>query len=127
MLIKFDTEKSFESIDNDLRDAVSRHRFGVMTVHNLRETMAKKGVEFPRECRIYEVCNPQQAKRVLTSRMDISTMLPCRISIYEEDGKRVLATMKPTLLAEMFEGEGIAPVAAEVEETMTAIMRDAAG
>ena len=60
--------------------------------------MAKKGVEFTHECRVFEVCQPQQAKEVLEQDMSISTMLPCRISVYEEEGKTILATLKPTAL-----------------------------
>ena len=58
--------------------------------------MAKKGVDFSRECLIFEVCQPQQAKKVLEENMSISTMLPCRISLYEERGKTILAALKPT-------------------------------
>lgn len=50
-------------------------------VHNLKETTSKKGVGFARECLIFEVCQPQQAKKVLDENMSISTALPCRISI----------------------------------------------
>ena len=39
-----------------LQSAVQANHFGVMQVHNLKETMAKKGVEFTRECLIFEVC-----------------------------------------------------------------------
>ena len=47
-----------------------------MQVHNLKETMAKKGVEFARECLIFEVCQPQQAKKVLeqNERLDRTAM-----------------------------------------------------
>jgi uncharacterized protein (DUF302 family) len=48
-----------------------------MQVHNLKETTTKKGVEFARECLIFEVCQPQQAKKVLDENMSISTALPC--------------------------------------------------
>jgi uncharacterized protein (DUF302 family) len=48
--------------------------------------MAKKGVEFAQNCLINEVCQPQQAKKVLDQDMSISTALPSRISIYEEGG-----------------------------------------
>jgi uncharacterized protein (DUF302 family) len=50
-----------------------------MQVHNLKETMAKKGVEFERECLIFKVCQPQQATKVLDQNMSFSTALPCRI------------------------------------------------
>ena len=75
---------------------MARHKFGVLGVHDLKAKMAEKGVEFARECRIYEVCNPQQARRVLERNMEISTALPCRVSVYEEGGITKLATIKPT-------------------------------
>jgi hypothetical protein len=34
-----------------------------MAIHNLNETLKKKGVEFNRPCRIFEVCIPHQPRR----------------------------------------------------------------
>ena len=108
-----------------LQSAVQANHFGVMQIHNLKETMAKKGVEFARECLIFEVCQPQQAKKVLDQNMSISTALPCRISIYEEGGKTILATLKPTTLLNMFDEPQLEGVAREVEETIIKIMKEA--
>ncbi len=127
MLIKFSTEKTVGEAATALQAAVQTNRFGVMQVHNLKETMTKKGVEFPRECLIVEVCQPQQAKKVLDENMGISTALPCRISIYEEGGKTILATLKPTALLAMFNVPQLAGVAREVEDTIVKIMKEAAG
>jgi uncharacterized protein (DUF302 family) len=88
--------------------------------------MAKKGVEFSPECRVFEVCQPQQAKRVLEKNMSISTALPCRTSIYEESGKTILATLKPTALLAMFHSPELDVVAQEVESTIAKIMKEAA-
>jgi uncharacterized protein (DUF302 family) len=60
MLFKLSTDKSVNETAAALQAAVIANRFGVMQVHNLRETMTKKGVEFGRECLIFEVCQPQQ-------------------------------------------------------------------
>ncbi len=109
-----------------LQAAVQANHFGVMQVHNLTETMAKKGVEFAHECLIFEVCQPQQAKKVLEQNMSVSTALPCRISIYEEGGKTVLATLKPTQLLALFNVPQLETVAQEVEETILKIMRETA-
>jgi uncharacterized protein (DUF302 family) len=126
MLIKLSTDKSVSEAVAALQEAVLANQFGVMQVHNLKETMAKKGVEFSRECLIFEVCQPQQAKRVLDRNMSISTALPCRISIYEEGGKTVLASLKPTALLAMFNVPQLGEVAQEVEETIVKIMKEAA-
>ena len=126
MLIKLSTEQSVSDAAVALHAAVDANRFGVMQVHNLKETMAKKGVEFERECLIFEVCQPQQAKKVLEQNMSVSTALPCRISIYEEGGKTILATLKPTTLLAMFNAPQLEEVAQEVEDTIVKIMKEAA-
>ena len=126
MLFKLSTDKSVSEAAAALQAAVQANRFGVMQVHNLKETMTKKGVEFGRECLIFEVCQPQQAKKVLEENMSISTMLPCRISIYEEAGKTILATLKPTALLAMFDVPQLEGVAQDVEDTIMKIMKVAA-
>lgn len=126
MLIKLSTDKTVNEVANALQTAVQANHFGIMQIHNLKETMTKKGVAFDRECLIFEVCQPQQAKKVLDENMSVSTALPCRISVYEESGKTILATLKPTSLLAMFETPQLAPVAQEVEDTLVKIMREAA-
>ena len=126
MLIKLPTEKTVSAAADALQAAVKANHFGVMQVHNLQETMVKKGVEFAHECMIFEVCQPQQAKKVLDENMSVSTALPCRISIYEEGGKTVLATLKPTTLLALFDTPQLKSVAQEVEDTIVKIMKEAA-
>jgi uncharacterized protein (DUF302 family) len=126
MLVKLSTDKTVSEVAAALQAAVQANHFGVMQVHNLKETMTKKGVEFARECLIFEVCQPQQAKKVLDRDMSVSTALPCRISIYEEGSKTILATLKPTTLLAMFNAPQLAGVAQEVEETIVKIMKEAA-
>ena len=126
MLIQIPTDKTVSEAAAALQSAVEANHFGVMHVHNLKESMTKKGVEFARECLIFEVCQPQQAKKVLDENMSVSTALPCRISIYEEGGKTILATLKPTTLLAMFNTPQLEHVAQEVEDTMVKIMKEAA-
>jgi len=126
MLITLSTDKTVSEVATALQATVQANHFGVMQVHNLKETMTKKGVEFAHECLIFEVCQPQQAKKVLDENMSISTVLPCRISIYEEGGKTILATLKPTALLSMFNVPQLKGVALEVESTIVKIMKEAA-
>lgn len=126
MIYQVKTKKSIAEASNDLEAAVQQHKFGVMGVHDLKAKMQEKGVEFERDCLIFEVCNPQQAKRVLEKNAEISTALPCRISVYQEGDHVVLATLKPTAMLELFETAGLAPVAKEVEDAIFSIMQEAA-
>lgn len=126
MLFSLPTGNTVSETAVALQKAVEAHHFGVMHVHNLRETLAKKGMQFAHECLIFDVCQPQQAKMVLEQNMSVSTALPCRISIYEEGGKTILATLKPTVLLAMFNTPQLAAIAQEVEDTIITIMTEAA-
>jgi len=122
LLIIRSTAQPLEAVCTRLQAVAVAHKFGVQAVHNLREKMESKGVPFGRECRVIEVCNPQHAAVVLGQEIEISTALPCRISVYAEGGRTILATMKPTMLLTMFNAPGAAATAQEVEDTMVRIM-----
>lgn len=122
LLLTRSSTLSLETVCQRLPEVSAAHKFGVLGVHNLREKMEGKGVPFARECRVFEVCNPRHAATVLGQAIEISTALPCRISVYEEGGRVILATIKPTALLTMFDAPGAAATAQEVEDTMIRIM-----
>ena len=126
MLYEVTSQRSLEDIGRRLQDSAARHKFGVIAVHDLKQTMRNKGVEFDGECMVYEVCNPHQAKKVLEANGAVSTALPCRISVYRSgDGYR-LATILPTALMKIFATPSLVPVAREVEAVIIAMMKEAA-
>lgn len=126
MIFEITSKKTLKDIDQGLQDAAARHKFGIISVHDLKETMKKKGVDFAGECMIYEVCNPHQAKKVLEANGAVSTALPCRISVYRSGDDYKLATILPTAMMKMFESPALEPVAREVEEVVTSMMRESA-
>jgi uncharacterized protein (DUF302 family) len=126
MLHIVESRKPLDRVVKDLEAAVARHKFGVLGVHDLKAKMADKGVTFDAECRIVEVCNPQQAKNVVEANLEISTALPCRISVYQQGGITRLATIKPTALLDLYSTSGLQVVAREVEAALEAIMKEAA-
>lgn len=127
MVFEVKSTKSLDQIGRDLEDAASRHKFGVLTVHDLQEKMQEKGIEMDREVRIFEVCNPKQAKEVIEANPKVSTALPCRISVYREGEGYTLSTLRPTDTMKAFDDASIDNVAQQVEDAMIAIMKEAAG
>ncbi|MHC4536721.1 MAG: DUF302 domain-containing protein [Planctomycetota bacterium] len=114
-----------DDIVKKIEQAAQDNQFGVLDIHDLKQKMASKGVEFNSECRIIEVCNPQKSKVVLENNMIISTALPCRISVYEEGGKVKIATIKPTYMLDLFDNLELKSVAQSVEETIIKIINTA--
>jgi uncharacterized protein (DUF302 family) len=112
-----------ETATRDLQQAVERNRFGVLHVHDPQKTLKEKGVDFPNACKILEVCNPQRAVEVLTGNMRVNLALPCRISVYQDEGKTKIGMIRPTALLALFPGgTDVRTVAEDVErETMRMI------
>ena len=122
-----ETNKTPAAAVEDLRSAVAKHGFGVLHAYNLQETLNSKGFPLPHACHILEVCNPEQASKVLTEDIGMNIALPCRISVYEENGQTKIATALPTkLLSALSASPALAAVAEDVETKMKAMMHDAA-
>jgi uncharacterized protein (DUF302 family) len=120
------SQKTVEQATADLEAAVRQHGFGVLHQYDLKKTLAGKGVDLPHDCRILEVCNPQQAARVLTADMGMNVALPCRISVYEDGGQTWIGMAKPTaLLASLSEAPELREVAEEVEQATIRMIEQA--
>lgn len=112
-----ETSKSFNQASTDLEAAVVRNGFGVLHVHDLGATLRSKGIAFAEECKVFEVCNPGQAAKVLSTDMRLNMALPCRISVYTEQGKTKLGLIKPVqMLSALSQDAALVQVAKEVEE-----------
>lgn len=121
-----ETGKSFEQASADLDAAVKRNGFGVLHVHDLGNTLRSKGIDFTEQCKVFEVCNPAQAAKVLSSDMRLNMALPCRISVYTEKGATRIGLITPVkMLSSLSQDPALIPVAREVEEK-TILMIDEA-
>ena len=121
-----ETPKSVDQVVADLQAVVERHKFGVLHIHNLQETLKKKGVDFPNACQILEICNPQTAKEVLTEDMNLNMALPCRVSVYSEGGQTKIGMMTPSaMLKTLSDSPALARVAQDVEESIIEMITEA--
>jgi len=121
-----ETEKSFDQASADLGSAVKRHGFGVLHVHDLGSTLRSKGITFEEQCKVFEVCNPVQAAKVLSADMRLNMALPCRISVFTDKGKTKIGLIKPVqMLSALSQDATLAQVSEDVE-TKTIQMVDEA-
>ncbi len=122
-----ETPKSFEQACADLKQSVASHGFGVLAVHDLGDTLRNKGIEFQENCRVFEVCNPHQAARVLNADMALNMALPCRISVYTEAGQTRIGMIRPEdMLSALSRVPELMDIARQVEDSTKAIINVAA-
>ncbi len=119
------SSRSLAEVEARLREAAARHKFGVLHVHDLRQTLQSKGIELGSECKVFDVCNPQAATTALTAEMKVSAVLPCRISMFTGDAGCTLATVKPTDLLRATGLTGVDKLAAEIEREVLAMIDEA--
>jgi uncharacterized protein (DUF302 family) len=121
-----DSNKPFEQASTDLDAAVKRHGFGVLHIHDIGNTLRSKGQDFTENCRVFEVCNPAQAAKVLATDMRLNMALPCRISVYTEKGQTKIGMIKPAdMLAMLSKDTALTQVAKEVEEKTLLMVNEA--
>lgn len=124
MLINYETSKSVEEVKERLEQAAKSKGFGVMAVHDVSSVLESKGVPIKYRCLIMEVCSPKHASKVLSEDPYIATALPCRIAIFQENGKTVVSTMAPTEVLSLFERDDLEDLAYEVERMLEEIMEE---
>ncbi len=95
--------------------------FRILIVHDVAATLASKG--FLREpYRIVEICQAAAAHEALGKEPLAGLLMPCKINVWREDGKTILAAVRPALLAEFFPGKELEGLAQRVEEQLAAIV-----
>ena len=121
-----ETTKSPAQAVTDLQASVTQHRYGVLHIYDLKETLASKGFDLPNACHILEVCNPKQAAAVLAADMGMNMALPCRISVYQDNGKTLIGMVRPTvLLSSLSKSKELKVIAEQVEKDTIQIIEAA--
>lgn len=117
------TGKSAAQAAADVQAVAKQHSFGTLHVYNLKETLTSKGFPQTEECFVLEVCNPAQANKVLALDRAMNVALPCRISVYEKEGRTWIGMIRPAaMLALLSESAELKVIADEVEATMVKII-----
>jgi len=121
-----ESAKSFDQASADLEAAVKRLGFGVLHVHDLAATLRSKGIAFEEQCKVFEVCNPQQAAKVLSTDMRLNMALPCRISVFTQTGKTKIGLIKPVqMLSALSQDAALLQIAKEVEKSTIQMVDEA--
>lgn len=107
---------SFEQAVARTTEALKGEGFGVLTTIDVKETLKKKlNVDFRRYV-ILGACNPQLAHRALTAEPGVGLLLPCNVTVAEEDGAVVVQAVRPRSMFEVVHKQGLEPIVAEADE-----------
>ena len=96
-----ETEKSFDEAVVSILKAVEQKNWSLFQIYDVKERLAAKGFE-QKPLKIIEICSGKYAHQFLNKNRLISLCMPCKINVFEENGKVKIVGMKPTLISEFF-------------------------
>lgn len=106
--------EAIERIKATLKD----EGFGVLTEIDLKAKFKEKLDKEFGEYMILGACNPQFAFEALGKEMDLGLLLPCNATVYEHDGKTVIALIDAEKMMSVTGNPELAMFAAEVNERL---------
>lgn len=96
--VKMISNQPIESISQKVPAECVTYKFSLLQTYNYHEIVASKGFPIDRKAYVFEVCQAKTASLMLTSNPHFSIFMPCRIGMYEENGKTVISTMNMEIM-----------------------------
>lgn len=124
VIYKVKSTKRFEETLVDLKENLSRHAFGVLWELDFKETLNKKGLDFDRNYKILEVCNPAKAHEILGKDREVGFFLPCKMVVYEEEDNVYLGMLDPMGIIKLLENPELMDIAGEVAKTLKTVIKE---
>ncbi|NQY20415.1 MAG: DUF302 domain-containing protein [Campylobacteraceae bacterium] len=115
------SNKTVAQLAQDIETNAKEFQFGVLHTHNIKQTLISKGKEFQNECLVLDICNANYAIEILDFDMEMSMILPCKISIYEKEGKVLVSMVKITKLIPLL-NKDLEDKAKEIEKVLLNII-----
>ena len=77
----------FDDVESSIREELQEQGFGILTEISVDETLKEKLDQDFRRYKILGACHPPSAFEALSSELEIGLLLPCNVTIWEnEDG-----------------------------------------
>lgn len=115
------TEKPFDETVKTVEQETKKAGFRVPYIHNVTATLAEKGFQLE-PFKIIEICNAKSAYTALHADMKIGLCLPCKINVYQKDGKTFISGMRPIILPQFFPKANLGNLPKEVDEIIRKII-----
>ncbi len=90
---KLTVKSAVEKLTKDLAD----NKWGVLSVIDVKKILAEKLKIQYTDYVILDVCNPGLAHRGLSINKQAGLILPCKIVVYDDNGKTKVSLYKPTV------------------------------
>jgi len=93
MIYTTKVKTDISTVKSQIEEKAKKIGFGILHSYDFKQILHTKGFPIEKEITVFELCNPPGAQQALSQISAISVYLPCRISLYEENGQTTLSTI----------------------------------
>ncbi len=111
-------EDALERVTAELKE----EGFGVLTEIDVKDTLRKKLDADFRKYKILGACNPPLARRALEAELEIGTMLPCNVCVWEDGDRAVVSAFNPAEVFPASASPALSELAREVTERLRRVL-----
>ena len=123
-IIVLDSPYDLKTTVENVKQAISNNNFFYGRVQNLEYGLTSPENENPKQVIVY-FCNISLLNQVLAIDPRVGMFLPCRITIFEQDGKVKVMSVNPKILSVLFNNAELNPLCDQMSKSYTAIMQEA--
>ncbi|MCL5027396.1 MAG: DUF302 domain-containing protein [Bacteroidetes bacterium] len=95
---KIISNQSIDRVADKVQTQCDNYKFALLKTYNYHEIVESKGFPIKRKVYIYEICQAKTASLMLTDYPNFSIFMPCKIAIYEHNGKTIISTMDMSIM-----------------------------
>lgn len=118
-------EGDFDTVVEQTINALEGEGFGVLCDIDVQQTLKKKLGEDFRQYRILGACNPPLAHQALEEELQLGTLLPCNVVVYEtDDGEIGVSAVDPEAMLSIVDNPELDVVASEVRERFERVLAE---
>jgi uncharacterized protein (DUF302 family) len=113
----------FFSVDKKVREELQKEGFGILSEIDVAGKFKEKLDKTFRKYLILGACNPNLAWEAFGKELNIGTLLPCNVVLYEtDDGDIAVVIMDPEAVLSLIRNPDVAGLAAMVKEKMERVL-----
>ncbi|WP_058308025.1 DUF302 domain-containing protein [Gracilibacillus massiliensis] len=112
------SKRNMDQTIQSLEDRLTEEKFGVLWEFDIKEKLQSKDIDFDQDYIVLEVCNPKEASRVLKKNQLVGYFLPCKIVVYDDNGKIKIGLPKPSVMIDLVEDEELKDIALDIEKRL---------
>ena len=115
------TKKTFDDAVKTVEKETKTAGFRVLYIHDVTKTLAEKNFQIE-PFKIIEICNAKSAYNALQADIKIGLCLPCKINVYQKNGKTFISGMRPIILPQFFPNADLGNLPDEVDAVIRGII-----